>query len=263
MSLTPEYLQEEYINKQRSTHDIAKELGVYPNRVRRALIKFGIPLRDHSQAGKVSSPMRGKKHSKETKLAISRSQTNAWAHRSKTKKRKYSDRARKRWAKLSNTQKRRIIRAYQKGLRKASKKPSRLERALAAAFADAGIRAQYKPIIKLQGQKSQTQVRPNLLLPESEIAILVYGPRHFKPLWGADNLLKTKETDARRERLIRQADKKIIRVCHLGKRLSYEQINRVVVAVLGVVCELSAQTAGESWMDVFWVCEINVDKLEK
>ena len=48
--LTYEYLNKHYVELQKSTYEIAEETKTYPNKVRRALVSFGIPLRDKSQA---------------------------------------------------------------------------------------------------------------------------------------------------------------------------------------------------------------------
>lgn len=261
MFLTFEYLHEEYINKQRSTHSIAKELGVYANKVRRSLIQFGIPLRTHSQAGKVSSPMKGKKHEEETKLAISRGQKRTWANASVTKQ-KYAEKARNKWAKLTEYQKDRILYAAQKGIQKASREGSRLQRAIREAFVRANIKVHHRPTISITTKWGEKTTRPDLSLPEYSVVILVDGPGHFKPLWGAKTLLKTIEADLRRERILLLSDLKIIRVCQGGKRLTKGQIAQTIKAVFGALQDLRAQTAGGDFMDVFSLCEINVDKLE-
>lgn len=66
--LTLEYVLREYVEKKRSTHDIAEECYTYPNKVRRMLIKYGITLRDNSEAqsqalasGRRKHPTKGKK----------------------------------------------------------------------------------------------------------------------------------------------------------------------------------------------------------
>jgi hypothetical protein len=63
----PEYYQREYVEKERSTHDIAWEHGTYPNKIRRELKNFGYELRDRSEAqsaalrhGRHGHPTRGR-----------------------------------------------------------------------------------------------------------------------------------------------------------------------------------------------------------
>ena len=41
-----EFLVEQYVNKKKSTYEIAQELNTYPNKVRRALKALGIDTKD-------------------------------------------------------------------------------------------------------------------------------------------------------------------------------------------------------------------------
>jgi hypothetical protein len=44
------YLHQEYVVEQKSTYTIAKQVNSYAQMIRRELIHYGIPLRDHSSA---------------------------------------------------------------------------------------------------------------------------------------------------------------------------------------------------------------------
>ena len=48
------FLIDQYVNKERSTYEIAQELNTYPNKVRRALKALGIELRNKSEAQTVA-----------------------------------------------------------------------------------------------------------------------------------------------------------------------------------------------------------------
>ena len=74
------YLLEEYLNKQRSTYEIAKDQNTYPNLVRRALLSHGIKLRDKGTAqsialesGRHAHPTKGRERTENEKRAISES----------------------------------------------------------------------------------------------------------------------------------------------------------------------------------------------
>lgn len=71
------YYEKEYINKERSIHDIAKEHKTYPNKIRRELKTYGFELRDKSAAqkaalksGRHKHPTRGKRRPMEVRLKI-------------------------------------------------------------------------------------------------------------------------------------------------------------------------------------------------
>ena len=79
------WCNKQYWTLERSIGDIAEELDTYPNKVRRALKKHGINLRDKGTAqavalkkGRSSHPTKDKGHSEESKLKISESVAQSW-----------------------------------------------------------------------------------------------------------------------------------------------------------------------------------------
>jgi hypothetical protein len=50
MSITKDYLQKNYWDDKKSIHTISKELGCYPNKVRREILKYYPALRSKSEA---------------------------------------------------------------------------------------------------------------------------------------------------------------------------------------------------------------------
>jgi hypothetical protein len=79
------YLGAEYVANRRSTYDIAAELGLYANLIRRALIKHGYELRDRSAAqkaaldsGRLSHPTAGRERTDEERTSIGSSVAGAW-----------------------------------------------------------------------------------------------------------------------------------------------------------------------------------------
>ena len=80
-----EFLMKEYVDNERSTYDLAKELGTYPNKISRALKALGVPMRDKSSAqsaalssGRHKHPTKGKKRSEATKIKISDGMHTDW-----------------------------------------------------------------------------------------------------------------------------------------------------------------------------------------
>lgn len=85
------YYQVEYVDKQRSIHDIAKEHKTYPNKIRREILDSGYVLRDKSEAqkaalksGRHKHPTKGKERPLETRLKIAASVTEARSKHAKT-----------------------------------------------------------------------------------------------------------------------------------------------------------------------------------
>lgn len=66
------YLWENYVVKKRSTYEISEELKTYANKIRRALLHHGIPLREKGEAmgvaqnkGRHENPTRGRTRTEE------------------------------------------------------------------------------------------------------------------------------------------------------------------------------------------------------
>ena len=75
----------EYTKKEKSTHKIAEEMGTYPNKIRRILIKNGVILRDKSSAqsiaidsGRHSHPTKGRRRTEDERI-----KANGWLDYSK------------------------------------------------------------------------------------------------------------------------------------------------------------------------------------
>ena len=81
MSLTKKqekFIIDEYVENNKSTYEISESLGTYPNKIRRALIKLGVELRDKSvaqstaiQSGRHKHPTKGTERSESDKIKIS------------------------------------------------------------------------------------------------------------------------------------------------------------------------------------------------
>src|SRR4051794_18460892 len=84
--LTKEYLQRAYDEEMYSTYEIAKACHTYPNKVRRALRKYGIPLRNKREAqivaletGRHEHPTQGKHRTETEKKKIAEGVSKSWA----------------------------------------------------------------------------------------------------------------------------------------------------------------------------------------
>lgn len=80
MPRTESYYQREYVEKERSLHDIAQEHGTYANKIRREILSFGFHTRNKSEAqkaalrtGRHKHPTKGRPRPPDVKLKISAS----------------------------------------------------------------------------------------------------------------------------------------------------------------------------------------------
>ena len=106
------WCNKQYWTLERSVGDIAVELNTYPNKVRRALKKHGIKLRDRGTAqsvalktGRSSHPTKDKGHSEESKVKISESVAQNWENLSDEELESRRETARKQWKNMTEEDK--------------------------------------------------------------------------------------------------------------------------------------------------------------
>jgi len=200
--LTYEYLLEEYANKKRSTHQIASELGTYPNRVVRALRKYGIPVRDRSEAqstaisaGRHNHPTRGKPLSTDHKEKIGQETARRWAEMDEKEKMRRSNISKRLWKKRGEKRRDEMQQKALDAVREAAEKGSKLEKYLLRGLAQAGYYTDFHVELNLQ----HIDIYVNQHVGHfSGAAIEVNGPSHYRPIWGSEYHAKRAEGDARK-----------------------------------------------------------------
>jgi hypothetical protein len=92
MIRTKTYYKKEYVDKERSFHDLAREHGTYPNKIRREVLGFGYAPRDKSAAqraalksGRHKHPTKGRERPLEVRLKIAASVSEARQNAAKNK----------------------------------------------------------------------------------------------------------------------------------------------------------------------------------
>jgi very-short-patch-repair endonuclease len=221
--LTSEYLWDEYVIKERSTYDIATECSTYPNKVLRALKKFGIPRRDKSKAqaiaiktGRHQHPTEGKPRSEDVKIKISEAVAKIWKSMDEATKQRRITLAQEQWEKMPDDKKEELRRLASEAVRKAADEGSKLEKFLLIELQHKG----YKVTFHQEHIVSREGLQVDLLLPELKVAIEVDGPTHFLPIWGEANLAKHILSDNRKTGLLLNAGYVLIRIKYLIKTMS-------------------------------------------
>ena len=140
-----EFLIEQYVNKKRSTYEIAQDLKTYPNKVRRAWKSLGIDRRDKSQAqsvaiasGRHEHPTRGKKRTEAEKVAISNGMASYWEEMEEDERKRRSELSKKQWAEMSEEDKANLRKLAAEAVRKASKEGSKIEKFIYEGLTNAG-----------------------------------------------------------------------------------------------------------------------------
>jgi very-short-patch-repair endonuclease len=221
--LSYDYLWREYHEAGKSTHQIADELGTYPNRVRRALLSQGIPLRDRAEAqvnalrqGAARHPTRGRARAPEERQAISEGVAAAARAASEDERRRRSEAARARWEAMPETDREALRKAANEGFRQASRTGSSLEHYLLLGLCAAGHRAQGHREF-LTGDETQ---HIDIFLPDERVAIEIDGPSHHYPLFGEEALRRTREADRRKDGLLLTAGLSVVRVRNTLRSIS-------------------------------------------
>lgn len=198
-------LQALYVEKMKSFADIADEYGTYSNKVLRDAKKFGIPIRNKSEAqqnalqtGKTKHPTLGKQRSEEVKSKIGLGIAKTWESMSEDKKNNVRNKKREQWNNLSEDQKANILKSANDAVRATSKVGSKLEKYILNELLNAGWRVEFhKEQILLD-----TKLQIDLFLPSINTAIEIDGPSHFVPVWGDDSLQKNIKYDQKKEGLL-------------------------------------------------------------
>lgn len=198
-------LVQQYEKNNKSFQDIAQMFGTYANKVRRDAIKYGIKIRDKSNAqknalktGKATHPTKGVSRSEETKNKIGISVMKSWEDLDAQTLQKRKDTAKKNWENLSEDTKEHILREANHAVRETSKQGSKLEKFLLSALIKDGYRVDFHKEQSLLNTKLQI----DLFLPTLNVAIEIDGPSHFKPVWGQESLKRNKGYDNKKTGLI-------------------------------------------------------------
>lgn len=243
MSLTREWLEAEYVQKERSFGDIATELNTYANAVRRTAIKMGIKPRDKSEAqssalkaGRHTHPTKGKKRSDKTKLAISEGVSKSWQNLSDAAYDKRVEGGKKQWENMSEEQKTNLQSLAIEAVRKTSREGSQLEKFVCNHLRENGILIEFHK----KGVHYNNALEVDLFLPEKNIAIEIDGPSHFLPIWGEESLQRTIQADTAKNGILLSLKVNVVRVKQLKKNLSNKNLRDIANAVYQAILAIEA-----------------------
>lgn len=228
-----DWLYQEYVTKDRSCAAIATDLGTYRHKVRRALIKMGIALKDQTAAqqaalksGRRQHPTEGTQRSECVRLKISEGVADSWSNASDEQLQLRSDKAKAQWESMSEEERSKFTAAATAAILKAAKEGSKLEKFLRQELTNAGF------VIEYHKEDFPTgKLHIDLFLPKLSTAIEVDGPSHFLPIWGDAQLLKTIESDEKKIGLLLSMGLVIVRIRCTRKTLS-QKVKRDILALV-------------------------------
>lgn len=231
-----EYLKAEYVDKQRSTSSLAKEHGVFPNTIRRALKRYGFVLRDKSQAQTINierngAPMEGKVRTPEERLAISHGLQRFWdgldADQVATLKEKLSETGKSKWNNMNEKDRNEAIGRMHVASRYKAGEGSKNENLVAQLLKDAG----YVIHQRTNEYTPNRQFEVDIALPNEQIAIEWDGATHFDPIYGRENLARVKRKDRKKDKILLAAGWTVIRCRDRSTTSSLAYCRRAVASI--------------------------------
>jgi very-short-patch-repair endonuclease len=218
-----------------STYEIAVECDTYPNKVRRLLLKYKIPLRDKSTAqanalkqGRHTHPTKGIKHPESVKVKISESMGRLWQAMPPAERDRRIAMAKQQWEDMTVDEREQFKRLATDAVRVAAVEGSKLEKYLLHELRKQG----YEIKFHAENVVANEDLQIDLFLPTMKVAIEIDGPAHFYPIWGEENLAKHLVSDNEKTGLIIQAGYVMIRIKHLVKSTSKMQERKLLATLI-------------------------------
>jgi very-short-patch-repair endonuclease len=216
------YVIDQYVNKNRSANDIAKEVGTYPKKISRIVAKNGHQLRNRSETqklaleqGTASHPTAGKKRTEQEKKNISLGISDRWSKLSKKQKEAISQSAKERWESKSELEKQELKSAAARGIRLAGVEGSKAEKFLRRRLLEENY-----DVLLHKKDLIPGDYEIDIFLPALKIVIEIDGRHHFEPVWGEERLKKVIEYDAKKNGLLMSKGYSVIRIKYLCNKMT-------------------------------------------
>lgn len=250
--ITYEFLIEHYVEKLKSTYEIAEEFKTYPNKIRRALTGFGIPIRDKSKAqseaiktGRCTHPTKGKKTSEITKNKISDSIAGVWRDMPEEEKKRRIEISKQNWDSLPVEKVEEMQKAAAISVRAAAMHGSKLEKFLITGLKKEGYKADFHKSFWAIDRKQHVDI----FISDLNLAIEIDGPSHFKSIWGDEVHRKQVVSDSKKTGFIISVGMKMIRVKNMDGNSSGFYMRTILKKLLHTI-ELIKNGAKENLFEL-------------
>lgn len=235
-----------YANQNLSTHAIATVFNTYHQKITRYLKKWGVKLKNKSDAQKIAldsgrfiHPTQGKKRDDAVKNKISNSMADCWDKISDSEKQKRSEKAKANWDNLTDEQKKTLQESAHKAIRISAKEGSKLEKYLYENLTYNGFQVIFHKKELIPNNKLEVDI----FVSDKKTAIEIDGPSHFLPIWGEDKLLKTKASDMQKAGLLNGYGFNLIRIKQVVKNVSAFQSRRTLDELIKVLNKIDISLA--------------------
>lgn len=217
---TKPFLEQEYISKQKSIGQIAKEVKVGPSVIRRHLIYFAIPIRSASEAqalaessGRRKNPTKGRKRRQDEIANLARGVSQAYHNQSPEAKEARANQLRAQYENMTDEQKDKFRTKGAAAVRDAAKSGSKMDIYVAEQLRRKGYHVEQHKQFIIENEKMHIDV----FLPEINVGIEIDGPTHLRPVYkfGAEaqaDFTHQQERDRRKNAQFIQSGLRIIRL---------------------------------------------------
>jgi hypothetical protein len=216
-NFTKEFLEQHYVEERKGITTIAREIGCFPEQVRRALRKFGIPMRSKSQSLKHyyenggEPALKGQTLPQEYKDSISKSMHSYWQSLPDNERERrineFVKQSQKAWENTPQDEREMHLYVMNRARMETSRHGSRIQNDVRDLMSN-----DYRVMTEVGNLRGGLKLRIDIFLPKYGIAIEIDGPSHYEPLFGEDALKKSKLRDKRKNDILTNSDIKVIRV---------------------------------------------------
>lgn len=221
---TKEDLERMYHKEMKSIPEIAENFSTYANKIRRAMLKYGIPIRSSSESqalalksGRLAHPTAGTTRPDDVKFAIGSKQMENFKQMTDEEKTALSDRAKIAWDNKSEQEIREMREKASKGFQKAGREGSKIEKYLYKALQDAGYHVQYH----MKHFLSKQALELDLYVPVARMAIECQGPSHYEAIFDEQTFQRVQIADKVKQGQILNAGLCMVLVPALNKSPTY------------------------------------------
>ena len=252
--LTPEFLRQHYVEEEKSTVQISKLVGCFPEQIRRALKKFGIPIRSKSNASRNfyenggENSRKGYEFTEEEKEQASITAKEYWlSDESESARQKIAQSSKKMWDGKTKAEKQEVVRRLHQACRLASINGSKTQIKVAEI-----LRKKYGYHV-LEGVTELVGVgalEVDIALPRQSIVIEIDGITHFEHVYSDNRYERAQEADARKNSIMNGAGDSVIRVQLVCERYSVGSCLIACEALNKMIKEGNYEKRGVSYVEM-------------
>lgn len=242
-----EYILREY-RAGKSTSELGRLLLKNSNYIRRKLISYGEPIRNHSEAqllmtaqGRCIPTKKGSQRDESIKKKIGQGQTDRWANMPEEKRAEIASRAKESWDEIPYEDRQKFLHKGTVAIREAAKIGSKLERYLSEELNKLG----FANVLHRENVVTGNSFQLDLYFPELATCCEVDGVSHFEPCWGEEAFARQQIADQTKNGLLLSAGLVVIRLANKKKSMSKTYMAKCLSLLVAKLTEIKNKFPAE------------------